>query len=186
MAKGAFAPNWADLRNIHGLIGERKPKVVVELGGGCSTVIIAHAIEENLKELGTAGRLYSFDGSEYWQKNLIDKFPDRLRGHVEFLLGREEAREMFGEQVRVCTNVETDAPTPNLLYVDGLDVVPNVPIGAEAIEIEKIAPDDFFLLVDGRAPTVAFLKKHLSRDFEVFTHPLDSWTTFRPLPVGHA
>jgi predicted O-methyltransferase YrrM len=57
MAKGAFAPNWADLRNIHGLIGERKPKVVVELGGGCSTVIIAHAIEENLKELGTAGRL---------------------------------------------------------------------------------------------------------------------------------
>lgn len=89
---------------------------------------------------------------------------------------------MFGEQVRVCTNVETDAPTPNLLYVDGLDVVPNVPIAAEAIEIEKITPDDFFLLVDRRRPTVAFLKKHLSRDFEVFIHPLDSWTTLGRCP----
>lgn len=181
MASGAHAPFWADLMNIYDIVRERRPKVVAEIGGGCSTIVIAHALAKNLKEGGTEGRNYSFDGSKFWQEQLAARFPNHLRNHVEFVQGLEEAREMFGTQVRICTNVGSDAPPPNFLYVDGLDVFPDIKVGAEAIEIEKTAPADFFVLVDGRAPTVGFLKQHLARDYEVFTHPFFRWTTFRPL-----
>jgi len=181
MVSGALVPDWADLTNMYDIVRERRPQVVVEIGGGCSTIVIAHALAENVKEGGTEGRIYSFDGSKFWQEELVARFPDHLRNHVEFVVGHEEAREIFGTQVRICANAENDAPPPNFLYVDGLDVVPDIKVGAEAIELEKAAPADFFVLVDGRAPTVGFLKHHLARNYEVRTHPLFHWTTFTPL-----
>ena len=176
VSKGTLEPDWADLLNIYSLIRARKPEVVVELGSGFSSIAFSKALYDNYKEFGIQGKLYSYDGSEYWLANTKNYFPEELADFCEFRLGKEEERIMFGEKVRVWSN--RNGLAPQFLYIDGLSTIPNVPIGAEALLLEDVAPEDFFILVDGRGTTWRFLEKHLKLQYKIIKNRRHFWTSF--------
>lgn len=40
-------PKWDDLARLYSLVRERKPFTILEFGSGFSTVVMAHALQEN-------------------------------------------------------------------------------------------------------------------------------------------
>src|SRR5262249_3339590 len=59
-----YAPDWSDLLHIYQLVRRRKPKVVLEFGSGCSTVMFARALADNHADMGgEAPHLYSVETS---------------------------------------------------------------------------------------------------------------------------
>ena len=64
---GSFSPETDDLWYLYRLVRSRKPKVILEFGSGCSTVLLAQALFDNAKESEIQkGFLYSMDVSENW------------------------------------------------------------------------------------------------------------------------
>jgi len=174
--KDTIEPDWADLLNIYSLIRTRKPEIVVELGSGFSTIVFSKALYDNYSQFGIKGKLYSFGGSKHWLSNTKGYFPEELSAYCELALGEEEKSFMFGEKVRVWSN--RNGLAPQFLYVDGLDVIPNIPIGAEALLLEAVVPEDFFILVDGRGKTCMFLEKHLKSQYKIIKNKVHFWTSF--------
>jgi len=174
--KDAIEPDWADLWNIYSLVRTRKPEIVVELGSGYSTTAFSKALYDNYLEFGIKGKLYSFDSSKTWLSNTKKYFPEVLSDYCEFRLGEEKECFMFGEKVRVWSN--RNGIVPQFLYIDGLDVIRNISIGAEALLLEDVAPEDFFILVDGRGTTWRFLEKHLKLQYKIIKNRRHFWTSF--------
>jgi hypothetical protein len=174
---GAYAPAWNDMENIYHLIRKRKPKVILELGGGYSTNFFARALRDNHKETGEKGKLYSFDGSEFWlditAANLA-KAPDLL-DYVEFHVGVEESDQMGEYLVSKSTNLPQEVP--NFIYVDGLSTIKNS-VNGEVLHYEQDAPEDFFVLVDGRKKSVGAMQALLKRKYSIVHNSFHYRTTF--------
>ena len=45
-----IAPKWDDLARLHKLVRQRKPFTILEFGSGFSTVVMAHALQQNWSE----------------------------------------------------------------------------------------------------------------------------------------
>ena len=70
----AKPPVWSDLWAIYNQVRERKPKVLLEFGSGCSTIIYAQALADNSAE-GAPGFLYSLDAEAHWGQITIASMP---------------------------------------------------------------------------------------------------------------
>jgi len=66
--KELFQPDYLDLDNLINLIIKIKPKLVLELGGGYSTLAIAYALNFLEKEYNHKYRFITFDQSEVYLK----------------------------------------------------------------------------------------------------------------------
>ncbi len=60
----AKPPVWSDLWAIYRQVRERRPKVLLEFGSGCSTIIYAQALADNAAE-GAPGFLHSLDADAH-------------------------------------------------------------------------------------------------------------------------
>ena len=163
-------PQFVDLAIIHRHVATTKPKVVVEFGVGFSTLTIAHALH-----LNGNGKLHTVDASERWLDNTEKKIPSHLRSVADLRHAKASAHMINGQ---LCTLYD-DLPNvePNFIYLDaphGSDVDgqvnglsfnlenrPRQPVAADPLLYESSAPGDFFILVDGRARNVDFLRKNL-------------------------
>ena len=169
----SIVPDWADLWNIYKLIRERKPRVIVELGGGCSTIMIGQALHENATKDGAEGKLYSLDMSEFWLSQTRSYLPEFMEPYCELSVGEVEAVDMEGDRVTVVKNFpRTDI---NFLYVDG-GLVPGIHIGADAVVLEEAAPPDYSILIDGRVATVNFIRSYLKRKYRDQSNAIHHWT----------
>jgi predicted O-methyltransferase YrrM len=45
-----IAPKWDDLARLHKFVRQRKPFTILEFGSGFSTVVMAHALQQNWSE----------------------------------------------------------------------------------------------------------------------------------------
>ena len=45
-----IAPKWDDLARLHKLVRQHKPFTILEFGSGFSTVVVAHALQQNWSE----------------------------------------------------------------------------------------------------------------------------------------
>jgi hypothetical protein len=81
---GAFRPDYADLWFLYRLIRKKKPRCILELGGGCSTVVLAAALRQNyLEATDIKGQLYSLDVEEFWVQVTEKTLPPDLRPYCE-------------------------------------------------------------------------------------------------------
>ena len=177
MPLGAIPPDWADLENLYKLIRKLKPKTMLELGGGCSTVISLVAFDENAGENSDLrfATLYSLDESEYWLDQTSSYIPKDMRRFLEQQLVKPRLENIEGTSVSVVDKLPEGEI--DFLYIDGC-LVPGNSIGADALIVEKKASRNFTILVDGRQGTVNFLKENLKRKYNVVTDPIHSWTIF--------
>jgi hypothetical protein len=160
----AIGPQYADLWGIYLLVMERKPDVLLELGGGYSTFVFAHAARELATKCGVKIKFFSVDESDFWQQVVKDHFPKQLLSYVHFHRSDPEVREIEGERVSVFRNLPVDAC--NLVYVDG-GLLPGAKTGADALLLERKAPSDYAILIDNRQSTVGFLKRALKGRYDV-------------------
>jgi hypothetical protein len=142
---------------------QRRPTVLLELGGGYSTFVFARAVRE-LSNQGCEVAFYSVDESDHWQKVVKDHMPKQLLPFIRFWRSDPKLVEMNGEEVSIFSTLPVTAA--NLVYVDG-GLVPGNKVGADALFLEHNAPDDYAIQVDNRKQTRAFLKRALTKQYHV-------------------
>ena len=167
-----ISPSFPDLANLFQLIRDRRPRVVLELGIGFSTMVIAEALRQNLSKHRAPGHLFTVDAQASWIENTQAKIPENLRAFITIQFSTISARLMEGTLCHAYDNLPDISP--NFIYVDGpegLEVEGAINglgfsqgrsvISVEPLLYESTAPLDYFILVDGRWETCRFLSLHL-------------------------
>jgi hypothetical protein len=167
----ALPPQYDDLFNLYLVVKQRRPKVILELGGSFSTLVIARAISE----LDQGTEFWSVDASEHWQGVVRSQMPASLRAFVQYHHAKPIYRQVRGETI--CAFETLPVSSATFVYVDG-GVIRKTDQGGDALLLEENAPDDFAVLVDGRKRTVALLKRALRRHYSVGTGPFGVQTLF--------
>jgi hypothetical protein len=175
-ARDAIPPQYDDLLGLYRAVMQQQPAVVLELGGGCSTFVLAHALKALCDGDGRDRVLYSVDESDYWQAVVRDRLPEDLRRFVRFYCAQPRLAEVEGHLVSEFDHLPVQCA--NFVYVDG-GLVPGNDIGADVLKFETCAPQDFTILIDGREKTVAFLASALKRSYDLIAGYADRQTIFR-------
>jgi hypothetical protein len=173
----AIAPKYHELYGLYRLVKKRKPAVLVELGGGYSTFAFAQACHDLAAKQGHRVQFYSVDQSDYWQQVVKERMPPKLSPFVNFYRATPRLIEIHGTVVSAFDSLP--AKYVNLIFVDG-GTVPGNRIGVDALQLEKSAPADYAILVDGRKETVVFLREHLTRQYRIGPGLGGTQTLFQP------
>tara|TARA_Y100000746_G_C15290309_1_gene361341 strand:+ start:382 stop:702 length:321 start_codon:yes stop_codon:yes gene_type:complete len=96
--------------------------------------------------------------------------PDELTSFCEFL-SRPVSLKSDGKGQQITSFEDLPQLPVNLLYIDGGGV-------AEGVEIEKSAPDDFLIVVDGREQICRYLKENFSREYRYEKNIIHSQSKF--------
>lgn len=166
LEKEFFKPDYCDLYNLYKIIINRKPKTVVEIGSGYSTLVIAKALEINKKKYDIQPKLYSLEQDSHY-KDLIEKYLKKNLCYesnlfIEIIKTELDIIDFKGEKVSICKNLPSE--TINFIYEDRTDHEIYT-IAGDAIFIESKMPPDFCICVDGMKPTVDFYKRNLMRNY---------------------
>ncbi len=159
----ALRPQYADLWGLYLIAMERKPNVLLELGGGYSTFVFAH-VAWQLAQQGHSIDFFSVDELDFWQQVVKDHLPQHLLPFVHFRRSDPVIERLGGEAVSVFKRLPV--ASCNFVYVDG-GIVPGAKIGADALHLEQNAPPDYAIQIDHREKTVGFLKRHLKFEYEM-------------------
>jgi hypothetical protein len=156
------AKMWTLYRNIR----SRCPQRVMELGTGCSTVVIAEALRRN-----GMGHLVTVDANERWLGETEKSLSPALRRHVTLHHSPIVVDAIEGEACHRYVDLP-DQPL-DFLYVDGPDRkdVPGwthgKPVAADPLHLEPEFSPGFRMLFEKRSATIAFLRRHLRRRYRV-------------------
>lgn len=171
----AYPPVWSDLWFLYRLIRESKPRVMLEFGGGCSTVIYAQALADNAAE-GSPGFLHSLDADETWGKVTEHSIPNHLRPYCEVTITPAMPIDYDGTPAWRFRDVPDVAP--DFVYLDGPALTPERKVAVDVLDLEPRFPDGFHLLVDGRSRNCAFLERHFRRRYSKVHRPVLKSTTY--------
>jgi predicted O-methyltransferase YrrM len=75
----------SDYLTLYEEVRRYKPREVLELGSGVSTVVLAHALIDNAAEGAPLGRITSMEEDPDWHRKAIACFPPALAHVVEFV-----------------------------------------------------------------------------------------------------
>jgi len=172
----SIKPDFSDIYKLYNFVISRKPKLILEFGGGCSTIILTLALKKNYEENKIKGKLFSVDESKYWQKNLINFMPTKLKKFCNFSIKPTMIKKIKGKKVSFHKNIPK--LKYDMFYIDG-GLADGTYIGGDAIEIEKNAASNLLIVVDGRWPTCLYLKRKLIRKYK-FTRDANYQSVFTP------
>jgi len=100
----------SDYYFLHRYILINKPKIVIELGSGKSSIVIA----DSLKEIG--GHLFTYEAVKEYYDNLIEIIPNNLSNYITPIYAPSIETEFEGiKGVRF----NADLPQADLIFVDG-------------------------------------------------------------------
>jgi predicted O-methyltransferase YrrM len=122
----SFTPDYVDLTLLYEAVKIVRPRHVLELGSGLSTLTMAKALDE----LDEGARLTAIEPSAHWAENTERTLPVHLAARVAVLRGESGACEVAGKPSKVFTN-PVDA-IPDFIYVDG------APEGARFMGMETV------------------------------------------------
>ena len=146
----AFRPDWADLWFLYRTVRRRRPAVVLELGAGCSTAILAVALRDNGQ-----GHLYSVESDPRWAEVAAAYIPAAARSACTLVVAAvETATDAQGTLVRHYASLP--AVPPDLVYVDGPPLTADAPITDDVLRL-ALAPRAL-VIVDGRKATFHYLR----------------------------
>ncbi len=178
---GALAPQGGDLWFLYCLVRAQKPRLVMELGSGCSTVILAHALHDNAREdPNRSGRIISLDGVADWADVTRASLPEHLTAICE-IRHAEAVEEDRGDE-HGFHYAELPDGNPDFLYVDGPALRPGRKICFDALHLQDRFPPGFTMVVDGRHDTVRYLARHLSGRYRISSNHWLHNTRFDLLP----
>ena len=151
--------------------------MILEFGSGFSTVFLAQALFDNVKESGDQpGFLYSLDVEEYWAQVTRSSIPEILKGfyeirHAPVVIVNHRDTPVFRHQ-----NVP-QVPV-DMIYLDSPPLTQEVRVAIDPIDLEGLFRPGFVLCVDGRKENVRYLSRHLERRYRVRTNRILGNPTF--------
>lgn len=164
--ESAIPPVWPDLWFLYRKVRIRKPKVVLEFGSGCSTIILAQALRDNMDVCQVkGGHLFSIDASEYWAEVTRLSMPSHLRDICTILYSPLLEVEYHG--VPGFKHAGVPDVVPNFLYLDGPALTPGRQVAVDVLDMEGKLPADFYMVVDGREIQCQFLAGHLRGQYRI-------------------
>lgn len=142
---------------LHRLVKRQRPRRILELGGGATTVILASALRELETETASAEptRLYSMEDVPLYHRHTLDLLPDHLRPLVTLCLTDKIACKWTGciEGVRYRQLPDEDF---DLVFVDGPDEMNGHRKGAclDLLYLLRDKPTlSLSVLIDNKLPT---------------------------------
>ena len=153
----ALPPDWNDLVYLFDHLYSRDifPFHILELGSGCSTLII-----NTIKDLiNPDAQFYSFENDWHW-------YSENLSFDV-FALRFSPVQRIYKHNTW-CYRYTNRPITPvDFIYLDGPELTDQIKVTYDPIDYEPLFRKGFTMIVDGRHETVEFLRKHLKRDYIV-------------------
>ena len=156
-------PDYLDLLNLINLMKKLKPRYVLELGGGYSTLVLTHSAMLLKKDLNIDCLVISVDQSKKYleiNKNII---PQNLAPFVKFEYRELEVVEFKGHKISVFKNLPIY--DYELLYEDRHDHE-ETKIAGDAIFLEK-KTNFMSICVDGMQATTLFYKNNLEKKYRI-------------------
>ncbi len=198
-------PVLYDLYNLHRLVRQRRPTTVLEFGTGFSSLVLAHALSENLRDHPPAApakakgapppspQVWTVDTNPRWIENVAQKMPEHLRGMVTFRHSTAEVCELAGQLCHRYVNLPS--VVPDFVYLDGPDPAdvkgsvnglsftlengePRQVVSADMVLLEPSLKTGFFMVVDARYNNVHFLRHNLRRRYRVHLDRVNRLATF--------
>ncbi|HJQ55511.1 MAG TPA: hypothetical protein VJ890_01305 [Vineibacter sp.] len=205
---GEIPPVLYDLHNLHRLVRSRRPRTILEFGVGFSTIVLAHALDMNLRERPDAGRrkekgaappppgVWSIDANAGWIENARGKVPHSLRGLVTLHHSDVRAVELAGQLCHRYTRLPNIVP--DFVYLDGPDPAdvkgeieglaftlehggPRQVAAADIVLMEPSLRRGFFLVLDARYTNMHFLRHNLRRRYRIRVDRVNRLSTFELL-----
>ena len=150
----AFPPDWCDLWSLYRLVRQRRPLTIVELGSGCSTVVIAEALQAN-----GAGVLYTYDSLPEWLAATESSMPDVLRPYVRF--GRAPVTVQARDDRSVWRHHGEFPAGIDFLYLDSPLLTPEVRVADDPLALLPHLSPAAIIVVDGRRENADWLSRQL-------------------------
>jgi hypothetical protein len=177
----AFAPDYADLWFLYRMVRKRKPRIILEFGAGCSTVVLAKALYDNQKTTGCNGRLYSVDADLFWAKSTATSLPNFLQTFCE--ISYSPLLECYHEGRAVFRHARIPDVVPNFVYLDGPSLTSERQVAVDLLDMEHQFPADFYLVIDDRKQNTTFLRQHFKRRYnfkprKFFANPVFTLTDY--------
>ncbi len=158
----AYPPVWSDLWFLYRQVRDFKPKVMLEFGGGCSTLIYAQALADNAAD-GAPGYLYSLDADEVWTGVTARSLPAHLKPFCD--VAYTPAMPVEYDDTPAWRFRDVPDVVPDFVYLDGPALTPDRKVAVDVLDLEARFPPGFHLLVDGRSRNCAFLESHFKRRY---------------------
>ena len=177
------ADQAVDVAFLHKFVRKKKPSIILELGCGHSTVVMAHAAHSNAEEFARdPSAIYSVDAHRQWLDSLAQNFPEHLRQYVDLRFSTASIKEIAGQLCHAYD--ELPDITPSLIYIDGPnpdDVLGSInglsfaktrglskrAVSADVLLYEWILPRGVRVIVDGRRNNIRFLQKNFRRQWDL-------------------
>lgn len=183
---------------------------VMEFGSGWSTLVFAHAVNENRLSMGDSYRIrhpnpfkvMAVEVDDSWMDNTMSLIPSSLQGIIYPCVSPVELVEFQGSFASLYSTLP--AFTPDIIYLDGPDagqVMGSIrgftsikrhqpPMSADILLIEPNLWPWTIVVSDGRSANARFLKTRLRRNWQILEDPFGDRTILRldenPFgPVSH-
>jgi len=160
----ALPPNFSDLWFLYSTVTQRKPRIILEFGSGCSTVVLAQALWDNQHNASQSeAYLYSVDADAYWATTTARAMPVHLRDMCK--ISSSPLLEVEYAGVRGFRHANVPDIAANLVYLDGPALTPDRAVAIDVLDMEDKFPDDFYLIIDGRKKNTVFLQQYMKRKY---------------------
>ncbi len=153
-AKGAFQPDLVDLYYLYDHIRKHRPKVVLELGSGISTAVMAHALAKNGE-----GHVFSLEASEEWAKSTASSITSDIRPYATVQYRQPVAVNVLGHATYCFEDPPID--TAELIYIDGAAHDDAIFQGAENLDFMDLRPGTC-IYIDSRVNAVEYFKRKMA------------------------
>lgn len=157
---------YVDYAYLFEIVKSTRPVEILECGTGVSTLVIAHALMENEKETGVAGRITSMEEHSDWLEMSSKLLPPQYSKYVSFELSTTvEDRYSIFRGVRYATVPDR---AYDFVFVDGPKYESPLDGGAtfdfDFIHVLRKAEKPVSCLIDKRLSTVFVLQQLLGKD----------------------
>ena len=159
-----FEPDYCDLDNLINLILKKKPKSVLELGSGYSTLAIVYALNILEKNNHHKFKFVSYDQSEEFLEKTIKIIPKNLQKKIEFRYSPLKI-EIYNN-ILMSFYSDLEILDYDFIYEDRHDHE-KTKIAGDIVKLEDEIDNDFSFCVDGMEMSVDYYKKNLKKKYDI-------------------
>ena len=160
-----YPPEYHDLDNLIVTILKIKPKMILELGGGYSTIAITYALAKNFEEHGVNGKLYSYDQSYEYLELTKKLIPEQLKSYVEFFHSDLVVKKLDNYEVSIYKSLKVQKY--DLVYEDRYDKHLKTRIVGDVLDMYKKNDHLPSIIFDGHWTSVYFYQKKFNNAYNI-------------------
>ena len=159
--------SFSDYKVLYDVIKKHKPKNVLELGSGISSIIMAYALKENFLETKTRGLLETYEEDSFYFKQIKNIIRKDLKEFVNFNFSKRITKRILNMKASMYKSVKIKEY--DFIFIDGPTLwsknekkIGHKSFNADILRIlSKIKKPPKLILLDKKIGTMWALRKCL-------------------------